>query len=227
MQMATTLYEDTPADTTQFIIDTSAIITGVSHNNRIPYWLKRFLWQYNRSHNLSRFRLGPAAFEYGDTRMSRYKCQSNNICDLGFKQEYRDGTGDQPHHFWFYVAVSYLDGGAFSLAGSLQHEFDGWKAEKLGWTTGNEGSWEDLSLGEQGRILGTQLRNSVTKLGDLDFIICRPLAPIDKAIHGSVSVSQVPDWIWNHLADPSYFLRREGIAAAAGAVSGMWQPSDD
>lgn len=80
-----------------------------------------------------------------------------------WNKQYWDKTANQAYHFWFYVAVSYFDGGNWASIANIAHDGSGQENYDFISSAENEApppsgiSKPDYDLGIQGIILGSKL----------------------------------------------------------------------
>ena len=80
-----------------------------------------------------------------------YFVKQGGFPDTDLRRIFRDGSTNQPYHFWFYVTVSFWNGSAVAQAGNIFHEIDP--------TRPGGRSIQDFALGAMGVDLGQQLRS--------------------------------------------------------------------
>jgi RHS repeat-associated protein len=193
LRYATTLYDDSPEGTDQFMIDVSAVVHGHEHNPPLPFFI-------GYAASTSRWWLGLGGFDRFFNEQNEYECKIVGACDSGWKDKYRDDTGNQAYHFWFYVAVGYFDGEILANSGNLLHESLEWLEENI--LDHDKGaSVEDYLLGRAGMILGRRVRASVQSLNIWDLVYpCGIPSEIILKLLGETPVSQIPQWVENNLA---------------------------
>jgi len=143
-----------------------------------------------------------------------HKCSKLGFCDWGWQERYRDDTGNQAYHFWFYVAVAYFDSAPTAKFGNRFHETTEKWIKKVQPQAPVGPSQEDYDLGLQGAHLGRQLANWAGYLDllhsinsgsawcDPDFewaLMYYPSAP-------KIRPSQVPAWIGENIAASPLYL---------------------
>lgn len=190
MDYAVSLYDDRQ-ETDQFILDTSAVILAMVYDTVKLGYQKRVGFFSLRTTPDRTYFIGDSAFEkpinLKDIERKQYR-------DGGWRDVYKDYTGNQAYHFWYYVAVAYFDGNATAMVGNIWHEL-----------TGGGRSIADYYLGVKGRELGYGLKqwNLINK--SENFAICQDNEIINKALKDfqGIQLSNVQQWIENNLADLS------------------------
>jgi RHS repeat-associated protein len=146
----------------QYIVDITAVVHGYDYNDGAGWFFT------GHGSNWSPFWLGNGAFEDEFHGVG----VTTDDADLGWHADYRDGTGNQAYHFWFYAAVAYHDGGAVAFAGNFIHDGNQtWLGGRLSqpyteylyprlptYLSMEVGNKADYHLGVQGVYLGSQLR---------------------------------------------------------------------
>jgi hypothetical protein len=165
---ASSLYSGEETD--QFMVDVTAVLHGHKYDTQgdDDFWEKRDDHTSGVWIDMSAFH-APVDLEGGGR-------------DAGWSEQYKDDSGNQLYHFWFYVATAYFDGARFALGGNFFHDGYGavgpiGRAAMRAWNDAGDGlmprltgrkfdmdpggvSKADYDLGFRGAELGVQIRES-------------------------------------------------------------------
>jgi len=204
---ATSLYDD-QTETTQFVVDVTAVIHG--HEYDPEQGLVFFLGSGDNSSN---YFVGQGKFDQpGNYDEFTHRCSREGFCDWGWQRRYRDDTGNQAYHFWFFVAVAYFDSMPTAKFGNLFHEATELLAKWADPEAPVGPSWEDYNLSLQGAYLGHQLANWTGYLTLVESMNSPCPAPdFDWALlyyltAPQIKPSQVPAWLAYNIADTPLYL---------------------
>ncbi len=125
-----------PFSVSQFVNDVSHVLTGMAG----PLILKDLV--------------------SGTSETNPYFVGTDHFPDTDLRAIFRDGSANQPYHFWFYVAVSFWNGTSVGHAGNLFHEIDPSRSSGR--------SFQDFALGAMGVNLGEQLRSGSLSVHGVD-----------------------------------------------------------
>lgn len=177
----------------QFMVDLTAVINGWEYDTESG---EDFYPNYQKEQNSSMW-IGHWAFEKTEfhSEEMRNDCLIIGKCDSGWKLEYRDDSGNQAAHFWYFVAVRYFDGEILANLGNIYHEtYNGGQGG---------GSWADYYLGLKGNELGYGLRRWKMLNDGEGFSNCtdpEDLAAV-KNLVSAISLSDIPKWIDSNLSE--------------------------
>ncbi len=96
----------------------------------------------------------------GASETDPYFVGTDHFPDTDLRAIFRDGSTNQPYHFWFYVAVSFWNGTSVGHAGNLFHELDPSRSGGR--------SFQDFALGAMGVNLGEQLKSGSLSVHEVD-----------------------------------------------------------
>ena len=148
--------------------------------------------------------------EYNDTNWDNRNRGDTWIHSLrgDWKQSYWDKTANQGYHFWFYVALSYMDGSGVAHSANVYHEFlenfdnpdermksfDYINSPEDEAPPRNGKSWPDFWLGIKGIDLGVNLRE-ISEINNIIYHIdCEQSLPTYQYIN-----KRPGDWIRSNL----------------------------
>jgi hypothetical protein len=140
-----------PNNAENFVQDLGAVITGYGSGNAVT----------NELENQAKDMVGLS------TVHDEFESQASDLGQSGFADIFQDETGNQPHHFWFYVQTGFEAGQLVSDAGVVLHEN----------IAGGGMSDEDMYLGFEGTKLGTALQDGSIQPYDVRTYIMNNLAP--------------------------------------------------